>query len=177
MLDRLKISLASLPLAAAVLIGVYVYSLWADERRRSADVPVEAASMMMRDILAFHGKRGSFPGDLKQLEGVVWDKKPGRGFSLGNRALSHRNYLYLYTRLTAHRFTLWAVPTGSARDNATTWFLSVTPEQCRRWKGAALPIHSAKEMVTAPSTTELGVLGLTEQPKIDLNGVKKSQIQ
>lgn len=177
MLHRLKISLALLPLVAAVLIGVYVYSLWAGERRRSADVPVEAASKMMRDILAFHEKRGGFPSDLKQLEGVVWEKTPGRAFSRENRSLSHRNYMYLYTRLTAHRFTLWAVPTGSARDEAATWFLSVSPDQCRRWKGAALAVDSVKEMVTTPSTSALGILGLTEQPKIDLrrkiNGVSR----
>lgn len=168
MLDRLKISFALLPLVSVVLIGTYVYSLWADGRRRSAEVPVEAASMMMRDLLGFHGKRGSFPSDLKQLEGVVWEKKLDRDFSIENRALSHRNYLYLYTRLTAHEFTLWAIPTGPARNEAPTWFLRVSPDQCRRWKGAALPIDSVKEVFTSPSIAELGVLGLTEQSRIDL---------
>jgi|CXWL01.1.fsa_nt_gi hypothetical protein len=168
MLNRMKISLILLPLVATVLIGAYVYSLWTGERRRSAEVPVEAASMMMRDLLAFHGKRGSFPSDLKRLEGVVWEKKPDRDFSIENRALSHRNYLYLYTRLNEHGFTLWAVPTGSARNDAATWFLNVTPDYCRRWKGAALPLDSVKKIVADPSTVELGVLGLTEQPKTEL---------
>lgn len=168
MLNRMKISLILLPLVAVVLIGAYVYSLWSDERRRSADVPVEAASMMMRDLLAFHGKRGSFPSDLKQLEGVVWEKKTDRDFSIENRALSHRHYLYLYTRVTAHDVTLWAIPTGPSRNDAATWFLNVTPDQCRRWKGAALPLDSVKGLVTAPSSAELGVLGLTEQPKMSL---------
>lgn len=168
MLNRLKMTLALLPVVALLLIGTYVYSLWTDGRRRSAEVPVEAASMMMRDLLAFHKKRGSFPGDLKQLEGVVWEKKPDRDFSVANRALSHRHYLYFYTRQTAHQFTLWAIPTGTAKEEAPTWFLNVTPDQCRRWKGAALPIDFVKEIETSPSVTELGVLGLTEQPGIDL---------
>ena len=168
MLNRLKISLVLFPMASVLLIGIYAYSLWKDERQRSAQIPVDAASMMMRDLLAFHGKHGSFPGDLKKLEGVVWEKKPDRDFSVEYRALSHRHYFYLYTRLTAHRFTLWAIPTGPARDEAATWFLHVTPDRCRRWKGAALPIESTGKLVTAPSTTELGVLGLTEQLKIDL---------
>lgn len=168
MLDRLKISLALLPVVAVVLIGTYVYSLWAGERQRSAEVPVEAASMMMRDLLAFHAKRGSFPSDLKQLEGVVWEKKAERDFSIDNRALRHRNYLYLYTRVAAHDVTLWAIPTGPSRNEAATWFMNVTPDQCRRWKGAALPLDSVKGIGTSPSTAELGVLGLTEQPKTSL---------
>ena len=58
---------------------------------------------MMRDLLAFYEKRGSFPNDLKQMEGVVWEKKADREFSVENRALNHRNYLYLYTRLNSPR--------------------------------------------------------------------------
>lgn len=167
MLNRLKISLALLPLVAVVLIGTYVYSLWADERRNSAEIPVEASSMMMRDLLAFHQKRGSFPGDLKQLEGVVWEKKTNRDFSVANRALSHRNYFYLYTRLNPHNFTLWAVPMGDAREDASTWFMEVTPALSRRWKGGALSSEHAKQISASPSIAELAVLGLTEQPKID----------
>lgn len=170
MLNRLKISLALLPVVAVVLICTYVYSLWTGERQRSAEIPVESAGRMMRDLLAFHEKRGSFPSDLKQMEGVVWEKKQDRDFSIENRALSHQNYLYLYTRLTAHRLTLWAIPVGPGRNDGVTLFLNVTPNQCRRWKGPALPVDSAKEIVSAPSTAELGILGLTEQPKIDLVG-------
>ncbi|MGH9945824.1 MAG: hypothetical protein ACRD6X_01325 [Pyrinomonadaceae bacterium] len=157
-----------IPIVLLVIVGAYIYSLWAAEKQKTAAVPVEAASMMMRDLLAFHEKRGGFPGDLKQLEGVVWEKRPDRNFAIENRALSHRNYFYLYTRLTAHRFSLWAIPTGQARDDGATWFLLVTPDSCRRWKGAALPLASIKELVAAPSNAELGVLGLTEQPGIDL---------
>jgi hypothetical protein len=168
MINRLKISLALFPLFAVVLIGTYVYSLWAGERRHSADIPVEAVSMMMRDILTFHEKRGSFPDDLKQMEGVVWEKKTDRVFSAENRALSHRNYLYLYTRQTPHEFTLWAIPTGPSRSEAPTSFLDVSPVQCRRWKGAALPLDSLRQLLTSPSNAQLGTLGLTEQTKIEL---------
>lgn len=168
MFNRLKMSLALLPVVSLMLIGTYIYSLWADARQRTAEVPFDASSMMMRDLLAYYGKRGSFPNYLNQLEGVVWEKKTDREFSVENRALSHRNYFYLYTRSNAHVFTLWAIPTGAARDEAPTWFLSVTPDQCRRWKGPALSTELVKEIVAAPSAAELGVLGLTEQSRIAL---------
>lgn len=170
MLNRLKISLILIPFALVVVVGAYVYSLWAAERRQTADMPVEATSMMMRDLLAFHEKRGGFPSDLKQLEGIVWEKKQNRQFSIENRALRHRNYYYLYTRLTPHRYTLWAVPMGQAREEAATLFLVVTPDACRRWKGPSMRIEDLNKLNTGASSQELGILGLVEQPLIQLKG-------
>ncbi|HMS11314.1 MAG TPA: hypothetical protein PKE66_17625, partial [Pyrinomonadaceae bacterium] len=78
MLNSLKISLVLIPIAALLVVGVYIYSLWASEQKRAAELPVEAADVMMRDLLSFHKKRGGFPKDLKELEGVVWEQKENR---------------------------------------------------------------------------------------------------
>lgn len=166
MLMRLKVSLVLIPVALAVLAGIYIYSLWAAERQRAAEVPVEATGMMMRDLLAYHKKRGSFPGDLKQLEGVVWEKKQNREFSIENRGLSHRNYFYLYTQIAPHRFSLWAVPMGHARDDAATIFVTGTPSVSRSWKGAALSQSFVSGIKASPSEIDLGSMGLVEQPKL-----------
>lgn len=173
MFTRLKISVVLLPVALIALVGIYVYSLWAGERQRAADVPVEATGMMIRDLLAYHKNRGSFPSDLKQLEGVIWDKKREREFSLQNRALSHHHYFYLYTFLTPHRFTLWAVPMGPAREVAATLFVSGTPGASRSWKGAALSHESVDGIKADPSEIELGSLGLVEQPRLVTQGRSK----
>lgn len=149
-----------------VLVGIYVYSLWATERKRAADTPAEATSMMMRDLRAYHMKRGSFPSDLKQMEGVVWEKKRSREFSIENRGLRHRNYFYLYTQIAPHRFTLWALPVGQARDEAATYFVSGTPGVHRTWKGAALLHDSVGSIKPDPSAIDLGILGLVEQPRV-----------
>lgn len=166
MITRLKISLILAPLVLLLVIGVYIYSLWAAERQKTNDLPVEAVSKMMSDLLKFHEKRGGFPSDLKQLEGVVWQPKETRVFSNGNRTLSHRNYLYLYSRQNPHRFTLWALPTGRFRDEAPTWFLAVSPSMCRRWKGSAMELNDVGRLTTQPSQGQLGVLGLIEQEKL-----------
>lgn len=164
MIARLKVSLVLLPLAIAILAGIYVFSLWAAERQRAAEIPVEGADAMMRDLLSFHKKRGGFPKDLKELEGVIWEKKDSRSYSKDKRGLTHRNYYYLYTRLDHHRFTLWAIPMGRQREEAATWFLIGTPESHRRWKGSALSPEDVKSLSLDPSTDELNVLGLIEQP-------------
>ena len=176
MMNRLKISIVLAPLALFLVIGAYVYSLWSVERKKAGDLPVEAVSMMMRDLVRFHDKRGGFPETLKNLEVVVWEKKP-RDFSLEGRALSHRNYYYFYTRISDHQFTLWAIPTGKARDEAPTWFLAATQDVCKRWKGAALPFEQIGQIKPNPSPNELGTFGLIEQPLIKLKNNQKADIK
>lgn len=164
MLKHLKTTLMLVPIAFLLVIGVYIYSLWTSERKRAADLPVGSADAMMRDLLSFHKKRGGFPKDLKELEGVVWERKEGRSYSNDKRGLTHRNYYYLFTRLNAHRFTLWAIPMGRQREEAATWFLIVTPETHRAWKGSALNPDDVGGLSLDPSANELSVLGLIEQP-------------
>jgi hypothetical protein len=173
MTSRIKISLIVTTFALVLVVVAYVYSLWSVDRQKQNDLPVEAVSMMMRDLLRFHEKRGGFPEDLSKLEGVIWEKKP-RLFSIKNRALSHRNYYYFYTRISHHQFTLWAIPTGSSREESPTWFLAVKPDSCHRWKGAALPFEQIDRIEANPSLKKLGVLGLIEQPTIDLKTDQKS---
>lgn len=170
--SRIKLSLIVAPILLCLVVVVYVYSLWRADRKKADDLPVEAVSQMMRDLLRFHEKRGGFPDDLKGLEGVVWEKK-ARSFSVADRALNHRNYYYFYTKLAPHQFTLWAIPTGASREESPTWFLVVAPDGCRRWKGAALPLEQANQIEPNPSLKDLGVLGLIEQPSIDLKNQQK----
>ena len=166
MLNRLKISLVLAPLALLLLAGAYIYTLWAAEQQKSKDLPVEAVGMMMRDLLKYHEKLGSFTQNLSEMEGVIWEKKETRIFSLQNRGLIHRNYFYLFTRLDPHRSTVWAIPIGKLRDEAPSWFLTITPEACRRWKGPAISYDSVRKLNVEPSFVELSTLGLAEQPGV-----------
>ena len=173
MLTSLKISLVLIPLAILFVVGTYIYSLWASERRRAADLPVEAADVMMRDLLAFHKKRGGFPKDLKEMEGVVWEKKESRSYSNDKRGITRRHYHYLYTPVSHHRFTLWAIPIGRQRDEAVTLFLVVTPESQRRWKGSALNPEDVRGLRLDPSENQLSMLGLIEQRPAEFDRIRK----
>lgn len=171
--NRIKLSLVFAPIVLCLVVVIYVYSLWRDDRKKSEDLPVEAVSQMMRDLLRFHEKRGGFPDDLQKLEGVIWEKK-NRLFSSGDRALNHRNYYYFYTRISYHQFTLWAIPTGNSREESPTWFLVVDPAVCRRWKGAALPLEQVDRIESNPSLKQLGSFGLIEQPKVSFKNPQKA---
>jgi len=162
MLNRLKISLILAPLALMMLVGVYIYSLWSEERDRRAEIPFDATKVMNRDLLKFHQKRGSFPEKLEDLEGVVWDKK-SRNYVSHGRSMIHRNYFYLYSRINPHRFTLWAVPIGKVREEAQTLFLVGTPSSDRTWKGPALRVPDIDKLLPTPSSNNLMMFGLVEQ--------------
>lgn len=173
MFKTLKLSLFAAILAAVFAVGAYAYSLWNFAAKEKAALPIEGVSIFTRDLMRFHAKRGSFPEDLKNLEGVVWEKKD-RLLAANNRALTHQNYYYLYNRISPHLSTLWAIPTGEKREEAATWFLVVTHNAVKRWKGAPLPIEQINEIESNPSLYKLGVLGLIEQPSVDLKGKEKA---
>jgi len=155
-----------------MLIGVYVYSLWAEERKRAAEIPFDASGAMNRDLLKFHDKRGSFPQKLEDLEGVVWEKKDRNYVSQG-RSMFHRNYFYMYTRVDPHRFTLWAIPVGKLREDAPTFHFVGTPGSHRSWKGPAVPIHDVEKLPFTPSSHNLNILGLVEQPNTPTSSKSK----
>ena len=161
MLNRLKISLILAPLALTMLVG-YVYSLWAKERERSADMPVDSTGAMNRDLLKFHQKRGSFPVKLEDLEGIIWEKKE-RNYLSDGRSLIHRNYFYVYARVNHHRFTLWAIPIGKEREEASTFFFVGSPESNRSWKGPPVPLTDIDKLSLTPTAIKLNMLGLVEQ--------------
>ena len=171
--SRIKLSLIVACLALVIVVVAYIYSLWSVDRKKQAEVPVESVSMMMRDLLRFHEKRGGFPEDLQKLEGVVWERK-NRLFSAENRALNHRNYYYFYTQISHHQYTLWAIPIGKEREDSPTWFLVVSPEICRRWKGGALPLEQVDGIEPNPSLKKLGIFGLIEQSSINLTNQQKA---
>lgn len=173
MFKTLRLSLFVAIFAGVFAVGAYAYSLWTFAAKDKAALPVEGVSVFTKDLMRFHSKRGGFPEDLSRLEGVVWEKKE-RALAANNRALTHKNYYYFYNRISPHLATLWAIPTGEKRDEATTWFLVVTHGAVKRWKGAPLPIEQINEIEPNPSVQKLGVLGLIEQPAVDLKSKEKA---
>ncbi|MDQ3181432.1 MAG: hypothetical protein M3Q33_13030, partial [Acidobacteriota bacterium] len=63
---------------------------------------------------------------------------------------------------------------GKEREESPTWFLVVTPDTCRRWKGATLPLEQIERIEPNPSIKELGVFGLIEQPAVNFKDQQKA---
>lgn len=160
----LKLTFIITPLMVVLVLGSYFYSLWAAEVKRRDALPQDSAAALTRDLLKYHEKTGAFPEDLRLLVGKVWDPKRPREFDQSGRLFRHNNVFYLYSRVTAHLFTLWSVPSGEKREEGISWFVTASPEMIRRWKGPPIADDQVDKLIPQPSTPSLALLGLTEQP-------------
>jgi hypothetical protein len=88
------------------------------------------------------------------------------------------NYYYLYYAVDSGACTLWAIPINKRREEGSTFFLALSPETVRRWKGAPLALDEIKRLPGIPEPAQLALLGLTEQQPTQLrpsrNGRKAS---
>ena len=88
------------------------------------------------------------------------------------------NYYYIYYLIDGGTCTLWAIPINKRREEGSTFFLALSTETARRWKGAPLALDEIKRLPALPEPAQLALLGLTEQQPIQLqpsrNGRKTS---
>ena len=166
-----------------IFVATYIYSFWSFDRQKQAEIPVEADSMMMGDLLCFHKKRGGFPEDLQKLEGVVWERRE-RLFSPEERALNHRNYYFFYTQFFLINLLCGRFQRANKAKMRQLWFLVVSPDICRRFKGTALPLEQIDGIEANPTLKKLGIFWLIEQPSVNfkveqkkLNIIKCSDLQ
>lgn len=164
----MKLTFIITPLMVVLVLGSYFYSLWAAEVKRRDELPQDGTATLVRDLLKYHEKTGAFPEDLKSLVGKVWDAKKTREFDPSGKIFRHKNVFYLYSRLSPHLFSLWAVPSGERREEGVSWFISASPERIRRWKGPVIADSQIDKLAFQPSVQALALLGLTEQPPTDL---------
>lgn len=167
---RLRISFLMLGLAAAALVIVYATVGLLDAWRAGQQTPRLAADSLVKALRAYHQQTGRFPADFRELEARVWKHQKPPDFGADGRSLSVANYYYLYHPVNAGACTIWIVPTGPRREEASTHFLLLAPGNLRRWKGAPLSLDEVRKLPPAPSYAEMAVLGMTEQQQIVLGG-------
>ena len=165
---RLRISFLMLGLAAAALVIVYATVGLLDAWRASEQTPRLAADSLVKALRAHHQQTGRFPTDFHELEARVWKHKKSPDFGADGRSLIVANYYYLYHPVNTQACTIWIVPTGPRREEASTHFLLLAPANLRRWKGAPLSLDEVRKLPPAPSYAEMAVLGMTEQQQIVL---------
>jgi hypothetical protein len=166
--SSMKLTFIITPLMVVSVLGSYFYSLWAAEAKRRDEMPQDGAAALTRDLLKYHEQTGAFPEDLRRLVGRVWDEKKQRDFDRSGKVFRHNNVFYLYSRQGAHLFSLWAVPSGARREEGVSWYIAASPHAIRRWKGPAIAGGEVDKLIPQPSVQSLALLGMTEQPHIDL---------
>lgn len=155
-----------LGLSVVAAIGSYAYGLWLASRQEQKKLPRLALDPIVKALRGYHRQAAKFPQTFAELEGRVWHHKDLPNFGDDGRSLSAANYYYLYYQAGPSTCTIWAIPTGSRREEGSTIFVVLTPEAIRRWKGAPLSIEEIERLKPVPSPSELAVLGLIEQPPL-----------
>ena len=150
------------------VIGSYLYGLWATSQEEKAMLPRPAVDQIIKALRAYHNQAGRFPESFAQLEGRVWRHSRPPNFGEDGRSLSMANYYYIYYPIDAGTCTLWAIPINKRREEGSTFFLALSAEAARRWKGAPLALEEIKRLPALPEPAQLAVLGLTEQQPIQL---------
>lgn len=149
-------------------IGSHFYSLWAASQQENAMLPRPAVDLIIKALRKYHQRAGKFPQSFTELEARVWRESQTRSFGEDGRSLSMANYYYLYYQVDSGTCTLWAIPINKRREEGSTFFLALSPETVRRWKGVALALDEIKRLPSVPDPAQLALLGLTEQQPIQL---------
>jgi hypothetical protein len=171
--SRLRISFVMVGISLVALVIVYASVTIAAAWRAREQMPRLAADSLVKALRTYHQQTASFPATFRDLEARVWKHKQAPDFGAGGRSLTVANYYYIYYPVDANTCTVWIVPVGPRREEGSTHFLLLTPGGLRRWKGAPLTLDEVKKLPPAvPQYREMALLGMTEQPSIDLNKKK-----
>lgn len=150
-------------LAIVTASGAFGWSEYDAYQTSERERPKLALASLVRELREYHERTGRFPASMRDLDEAK--KRTSRRYDLDGRAFSIANYFYVLGRPDAHHVTLWAIPTGVRRSEASTHFIVVGTETLSHWKGPALDASAATSVRPNPEVAELATLGLVEQPR------------
>ncbi len=172
---RLRFTFVIAALSLALLVVALIFSAWARNNEREANMPVPAMESVVLALRTFHQQTGRFPRDFRELNERVWrGERSGQILSDGMSlvAPASRYYYTLHTvsppdpmhAITPAKAGIWAVPTGMRAQEAGTYFWYVTPRDIERWMGPALTRENIGAIKSIPSEEQLALLVMTRQP-------------
>ncbi|MCI0389675.1 MAG: hypothetical protein MOB07_13060 [Acidobacteria bacterium] len=167
-----RFSYVTLGVSVAALVVSFAFATVLGVWREREQTPRLAVDSMVKALRAHHKRTGRFPSDFRELEARVWKHGKTPDFGADGRTLSVANYFYLYHLVDASAATIWIIPTGPRRDEGSTHFLLLTPDNLRRWKGAPLSLDEIRNLPPVPQYRQMAVFGMTEQRPIELSGRK-----
>ena len=169
---KLRLSFITLGLSVAALVAAFVSVTVLGVWREREQTPRLAVDSLVKALRTYRQQSGRFPANFRELDARVWKRGKGVDFGADGRSLSVANYLYLYHPIDAGAATIWIIPTGPRRDEASTHFLLLSPDNLRRWKGAPLSLDEIKNLPLVPQYREMALFGMTEQSAIEFTGRK-----
>jgi hypothetical protein len=171
-LSKLRITYLSLSLAAVAICGGYgwyLYTLLLDAR---LNMPQPQIEKLTRDLRLFYSQAKRFPKNFNEINDLIWHTRPKPDYGADGRQARVKNYRYLYIWVNDRQCAIWAFPLGSRRHYASTFFVVLSHDWMRSWKGRAMSNEEMAQIPDIPSPTELAELKMQEAPS-RVFGVKK----
>jgi len=180
---RLRASVFFFLLTALVLIGAYIYSEWRAYREETSSVPRLSFDSFHQRLVEYRRRFGSYPPSVYEMERALRSSSNSNNVSeileqlrakLGpdGSRWTKENYHYIYSFVSPHVATLWAIPIGKRRGEAPTHFFVIRPDRLDRWRGGALALEDVAKLGPTPTLEQLGVLGMVLQAPlmVEANG-------
>lgn len=161
-----KLKAASLFLASAAILalGGYGWRTYTLFRDWQMNMPQPQVEKLVRDLRVYHARAGRFPNSFAEINDLIWRMKPSPNYGRDGRQARHKNYYYFYTRVNDHTCTIWALPTGPQRHYASSFFLVLSTDWLRGWKGNALGDDVIGSLPAIPNPDQLAALTMRESP-------------
>lgn len=171
-LNKLRITYLSISLAAVAICAGYGWYLYTLFRDAQFNMPQPQIERLTRDLRLFHSRTRRFPKDFNETNDLIWHTLPKPDYGADGRQTRVKNYRYIYTRVNDRQCAIWAIPLGPQRHYASTFFVILSPDWMRSWKGRAMSDEEMEQIPAVPSPTTLAELRMQEMPS-RVFGVKK----
>ncbi len=159
------LKLPFIALAAIAVFGgcVYGYHLYQLARAEEALVPQLAVAQLVNSLRAYQAKIGQFPKNFHEVNERIWRRNPPPAFGQEGCDITLNHYWYFFTRINEETCAVWALPLGPKRELSKAFYVVLTPQWMRVWKGAALSDEQLRLIRNIPTPELLAQLGMKEQ--------------
>ncbi|MGH8598530.1 MAG: hypothetical protein ACREXT_17900 [Gammaproteobacteria bacterium] len=147
--------------AGAVSYGYHLYRLAQDLQINKPQPQVER---LARDLRRYYAETRRFPANFSEINQLLWRTKPEPDYGSDGRRAWTKNYYYFYTKANDETCAFWALPIGSRRQYASSFFVVLSPDWMRAWKGEAMSDEEITVIPVIPSPVVLSELKMREVP-------------
>jgi len=164
---RFGFSYALLALMLLIYLGSWAYSAYAAEWRAKSQIPrVDPVLKIIKGLRQYQHDKVRFPPSFNEVEASYWKHPNPPAYGNSGRTVTVQNYYYYYTFLTPTRCSLWMIPVGPHIEESNSYFLILSPDDRRKWKGPAFSVKEAAAISGTPTYAELALLGMIEQDRL-----------
>jgi hypothetical protein len=162
--NKLKVATLFLASAAILSLSGYGWRAYALFRDWQINMPHPQLEKLVKDLRIYHARVGRFPNSFIEINNLIWRTKPAPDYGRGGRQARTRNYYFFYTKVDNQTCAICALPTGPQRHYVSSFFLVLSPDWARNWKGDALGDDLIKTLLAIPNPDQLAALMMREMP-------------